>query len=79
MACNGNIQTKERRILIFDIEKKHSYRLSRKDFRKLSENLGRPRFVYLTANRKIYIIKENETGGSQTRDVNILYTPLELE
>ena len=78
----GIYRPKERRILIFDIEKKHSYRLSRKDFQKIERKFWEdPVSVYLTANRKIYIIKENgKPVEAKPGDVKYPYIPpLELE
>jgi len=78
----GIYRPKERRILLYDIEKTHSYRLSRKDFQKIERKFWEdPVSLYLTSNRKIYIIKENgKPVEAKPGDVKYTYIPpLELE
>ena len=77
----GIYRPKERRILIFDIEKKHTYPLSRKDFQKIERKFWEdPVSVYLTSNRKIMIIKNGKPVEAKPGDVQYSYIPpLELE
>lgn len=77
----GIYRPKERKVLVYDIEKTHSYPLSRKDFLKIERKFWEdPVSVYLNANRGIYIYKDGKYVKANPGDVKYPYNPpLELE